>query len=365
MLSGVETILLLQNPAGGRGSLRRVLEQSGWRVQHAMESIEALEMVRGGRVDLVLLHMPALETIDMDLPNVMRQVCVDTYLPVMIMAEDPAQQQRCLLLDSGADDVVSEAMHLPELTARIRSLLRIKRLHDCLAQSRQSLQHSLRRERRLLEKLRRDNAHLQDLASTDPLTRVRNVRSFDCVLEQEFKVARRYNHPLSLLMLDVDHFKQVNDTHGHPSGDCVLKELAAILRRNVRDADAVARTGGEEFSIVLPRSDRQQAWRMARRIRDEVSANQFVVYGRRIHVTVSIGTASYPCDAEITSPQMLVYFADKALLRAKNSGRDRAVAFHDLDVALRRQLRLEHAAMEGDPDLPTSAMPEPVPLEND
>jgi two-component system cell cycle response regulator len=130
----------------------------------------------------------------------------------------------------------------------------VKDLHDKLAASRLALQEALRRERKLLAKLRRDNAHLQALVTTDPLTHVQNRRSFRDILDHEFKMARRYNQPLGLLALDVDHFKVVNDSHGHPSGDYVLKELAVILTRSVRESDVVARTGGEEFCVLLPKA---------------------------------------------------------------------------------------------------------------
>jgi diguanylate cyclase len=147
-------------------------------------------------------------------------------------------------------------------------------------------------------------------------------------------------------MLDVDHFKIVNDTHGHPSGDYVLKELAVILKNSVRDSDVVARTGGEEFSVILPKADREQAAQFAERIRCETSQREFDVYGKKIHVTISIGFATYPLDAEITDAEMLVYFADQALLHAKESGRDRVVPFGELDLVVRRRLRRQHLQMK-------------------
>ncbi|MDY6913263.1 MAG: GGDEF domain-containing protein, partial [Planctomycetota bacterium] len=229
-----------------------------------------------------------------------------------------------------------------ELSARIRAQLRLKELNENLAASRAALQQSLRRERELLAKLRRDNAHLRVLATTDPLTHAQNVRAFQDILVHSFRVAKRYGQTLSLLMMDADHFKLINDSFGHPSGDYVLKELAVIFTQSVRESDVVARIGGEEFAVILPDADNEQAAAFAERIRAEVYARKFIVFKKHIHVTISIGSATYPSDAEITDPEMLMYFADQALLYAKEAGRDRVVRVCDLDMSVRRRMRHQY-----------------------
>jgi len=321
------------------------LTLAGWTARNVDAPVEVLAAVRVGEVDLVLLDMSVNASVDMDLPNVLRRVSPFPYLPVMILADVVGEDRRCDLLDSGADDIVSDGTPGGELVARAGALLRLKGLNDELAASRADLAEALTRERQLLAKLRRDNAELRLLCTTDPLTRVQNVRSFHNLLEHEFKIARRYNQSLSLLMLDLDHFKVVNDTHGHPSGDYVLKELAVILEQSVRQSDVVGRTGGEEFSILLPKADRKKAAQFARRIRKEVRARQFAVYGRTISVTVSIGVATCPADAEITEADMFLYCADQALLIAKESGRDRVVAYGDLPGVVRQRLARQYAEM--------------------
>lgn len=336
-------ILLMSKNSPLSAHQRDHLYRSGWRIVHVRDPVETFAAVKSGDVDLVLLHLPVDETIDMDLPNVLRRIAPSEYLPVMVVVADDAEQQRCRYLDSGADDVISEDTSPAEMIARARALLRIKELHDQLTTSRRALQKSLRRERELLGKLRRDNAHLQALCTTDPLTHVENVRSFREILRHEFNTARRYGQPISLLMLDVDHFKVVNDTHGHPSGDYVLKELAVIFKRSIRDSDVVARTGGEEFSVILPKANRRQAARFAERIRREARVRKFNVYGEDIHVTISIGSATYPDDPEIVEPEMLVYLADQALLEAKEGGRNRVIALHELSMPTRRRLRAQYA----------------------
>ena len=319
---------------------------AGWQVVRAIDQIDVLCAAKSQAIDLVLLHMPVDDMVDMDLPNVLRDVSPAEYLPVIIIAGDTAEEQRCRFLDSGADDVFRQTISPAEMVARIGALLRIKDLHDKLSASRGALQRALHRERKLMAKLKRDNAQLQALCTTDPLTHVQNVRSFQDILEHEFRIAKRYTQPLSLLMLDVDHFKVVNDTHGHPSGDYVLKELAVILTQSVRESDVVSRTGGEEFSVVLPKADRRQANQFAERIRREVCARDFIVYGQHIHVTTSLGIATFPTDAEITDPDMLVYSADQALLVAKDAGRDRVVPFCNLDPAVRQRLKRQRMQMQ-------------------
>ena len=332
-------ILFMAEPHSRAAQRRPVLREAGWNVLPAVEYIEALAAVRSQRVDLVLLDLPADDAVATDFANILRGVAPAAYLPVIIMADSAADRQRCRFLNAGADDVVCLKTSPSELVARVGAMLRVKQLHDELALSRAELAEALRRERKLMAKLRRDNANLQTLVTTDPLTHVENRRSFQDILAHEFSVARRYNHPLSLLALDVDHFKMVNDCHGHPSGDYVLKEFAVILKRTVRDSDVVARTGGEEFAILLPKAGAAEAMHLARRVRQAVAERCFSAYGRTIRVTTSVGLASYPSDAEITEPDILVYLADQALLTAKETGRDRVVALCEIPMPVRNRWR--------------------------
>lgn len=291
-----------------------------------------------GGADVLILYDERTVPIPAELIERIQTAAGDVYIPIIVLSSGSDEGRYCRYLDMGADEVLPKTVSMASLEARLRALLRIKVQHDELRLSRRSLNASLRQERAILRQLKRDNAHLLTLSTTDPLTHLQNIRYFNSFLEKTFKIARRYNRPLSLLAFDLDHFKMVNDDYGHPSGDYVLKELAVILKRGVRDSDVVARTGGEEFSIILPDAGREQARRFAQRIRQAVKRRRFVVLGRTIHVTVSVGSASYPADAEITSIDMMVYLADQALLRAKRLGRDRYVAFGQLDPVMRCEL---------------------------
>jgi diguanylate cyclase (GGDEF)-like protein len=138
----------------------------------------------------------------------------------------------------------------------------------------------------------------------------------------EFSRVGRYQESFSLLMIDIDDFKKVNDEHGHPAGDAVLKEMARIIKETVRTVDVVGRYGGEEFVAVLPHTPHDEALETAERVRRRIREHVFLAGDRKAHVTVSVGVASYP-SASVDSPSTLIREADKALYRAKEAGRDR------------------------------------------
>ena len=131
----------------------------------------------------------------------------------------------------------------------------------------------------------------------------------------------RYAAGLSLLMLDIDHFKRVNDEHGHPAGDAVLTEMARLLKETLRTVDSVGRYGGEEFVVILPHTSPEEAQATGERIRQQGGEPRFRVGPKPLNVTVSVGVASYPT-ANVDSPESLVREADRALYRAKEAGRN-------------------------------------------
>jgi diguanylate cyclase (GGDEF)-like protein len=164
-----------------------------------------------------------------------------------------------------------------------------------------------------------------DMASRDGLTGLLNHRRSQELLREEFTRAQRYHRSLAVLMVDVDSFKMFNDTYGHPQGDILLTTVARILRRCVRTVDHVGRYGGEEFVILLPETNREEACALAERIRNVVYEEEFPTgNGGAVHKTVSIGVAAYPEDA--CTAAELVQIADNALYRAKRSGRNRVLA---------------------------------------
>ncbi len=166
-------------------------------------------------------------------------------------------------------------------------------------------------------------SELRETSVTDGLTGLRNHRYFQDRLGQELTRAGRYGNKLALLLLDIDHFKQVNDTHGHPAGDAVLAALARVLEANIREVDFVARYGGEEFAVVLIEANREDAELVATRLLREVRSLEIALPTGQLSVTISLGVALYPDHA--AGKQALVDRADEALYQAKHSGRDRFV----------------------------------------
>jgi len=174
----------------------------------------------------------------------------------------------------------------------------------------------------LLENTRAENTRLEVLAHTDPLTQVLNRRALTVRLVSEMDRARRYDAVLSMLMVDLDHFKAINDTHGHLVGDDTLRELAQLLQESVRSVDFVARYGGEEFVVVLPETKLEGAVKFADRMRERIAGTPFVREHGGVHITASIGVASYP-KGDVHTVDDLFARADEALYRAKSEGRNR------------------------------------------
>ena len=167
--------------------------------------------------------------------------------------------------------------------------------------------------------------NLYESATRDPLTRTINKRGFEEALVKEFAFARRHKRALSLLVFDLDHFKRVNDTHGHPAGDYVLRRLGEVVGTSIRSEDVFARIGGEEFAVLLRDIGRDSALACAARMRARVEECVFETGGVRIPVTISIGVATMQLDVHADGPA-LVASADRALYEAKRTGRNRVVA---------------------------------------
>jgi two-component system cell cycle response regulator len=170
-----------------------------------------------------------------------------------------------------------------------------------------------------------ERTRLEKLAITDYLTGIYNVRYFQHRIIEEFTRAERHRIPISCLMIDIDHFKKINDTHGHKAGDLVLKEFAQQLRQLTRKSDVLARYGGEEFVIMLPQTAIQGAIAEAERIRRAITSHKFKGLGRT-YLTVSIGIAAFP-NARIRTYDELISAADDSLYEAKKNGRDRVAIF--------------------------------------
>lgn len=197
---------------------------------------------------------------------------------------------------------------------RLRSSMQVRQMHNKLAAA----------ERVIREQEERMQSYKTE-ARTDGLTGLPNRRAFDTILSRRVGERQRRKAPVSLLIIDIDHFKELNDQYGHQAGDAVLRGLSGILSSAMRDSDVVARIGGEEFGAILSHASLDDARAVSERLRASVAKNEFMVHGGKLHLTVSIGAAEVlPSE----SAELIYKRADSALYRAKETGRNRVVV-HD------------------------------------
>jgi diguanylate cyclase (GGDEF)-like protein len=210
-------------------------------------------------------------------------------------------------LESGADDYLSKPYNEVELNARIYASLRTKALQDELKEKNRQLEGLLSR--------------VEYLAITDPLTDLFNRRRFETVVEKEFKKSKRYNAPLSCMMIDIDKFKSINDDYGHQTGDSVLKDLGHIIKHTIREVDTPARWGGEEFIVLCSQTKKEDALHGAKRLMNRIADHKFAELPER-GITISVGIAGIP-DETIETSENLIHNADLAMYDAKVNGRNR------------------------------------------
>ncbi len=285
----------------------RSLEQSGYAVLWVRDGMSAIRAVKTRAFDVIILDYVLPDVDGNRLSGWLKQEEKTRHIPIIMLTSMDATAQKVRSLEAGADDYLVKPCDAVELNARVYAALRTKKLRDELARKNDELQALL--------------AKVQMLSVTDPLTGLFNRRRFEEALTSEFKRAVRYRAPLSCLMLDIDHFKKVNDTCGHAAGDTVLREVARLIKQCVRDVDTVSRWGGEEFSVLAPLTTMQDALVPARRILAAVAGHSMTDAGGR-GVTLSIGVADLSVPG-VDAPDALIRAADKALYEAKEKGRNR------------------------------------------
>ena len=294
------------------------LSSRGYIVVTATNGQEALERVHGEAPHLILcdVMMPVIDGFE-----VSRRIKNDASLPfipiILVTAKDTAEDI-VEGLEAGADDYISKPYNFKELEARVRAMLRIKRLQDELDQKNRELEDA--------------NKRLRKLSITDGLTGLFNHRHVHELLRDEWERSLRGGEPVGVAMLDLDRFKSINDTYGHPTGDVVLYETARIIREAAREIDMVGRYGGEEFIAILPNTDEEAAATFAERVRTAVEAHLFRDEANEIRMTVSCGVASAPSEG-VDSPEGLLKQADEALYLAKTSGRNRVIRSSEMPAA--------------------------------
>ena len=320
--TAAQTLLVADDDRAVLSQIQRGLDGHGYRFVEAADGSEVLTALRVERPDLLLMdvEMPGLGGVEVCRIVKANQGHGFGFLPVILMTARRTHS-KVEGLELGADDYLIKPFDMLELSARVKSMLRLKSLQDALLEKNRELD----RANRELEERRRE---LLQLSRTDGLTGLANRRHFDERLVTEFSRAQRYRAPLACLMLDLDHFKRVNDQWGHGFGDVVLRQVAEVARRAVRDVDLVARYGGEELVALLPETGLAEAVLVGERVRAGVEGLRLSARGdgraTAVHCTASVGVAAYPGPG-IDSAAGLVAAADACLYSAKEGGRNRVV----------------------------------------
>jgi two-component system cell cycle response regulator len=303
----LSTILIIDDSDAHRAEIRTALEEAGdfASILEASDGLVGLKVLLNEQIDVVLcdLELPGLD--GEKLLRVKDSEGGGAPIPFLFVTASEDRDRITRLLEDGASDVVKKPFHAPDLVARLRLHLKIKQLQ---------------------EELMVKNRRLEYLSSTDEVTGLKTRRYVKEVLEVEFNRAQRYGQALSILMADLDHFKNVNDGYGHPAGDAVLRGTADRLNELLRGTDVAGRYGGEEFILILAHNSVEGAEVAAERWRKAIGSKPFKLPdGTEIPVTVSIGVATY--SEAIGSAEQLISAADTALYMAKENGRNRVEVF--------------------------------------
>jgi diguanylate cyclase (GGDEF)-like protein len=297
--SRTSSILVVEDDANVRTLLRGCLERNGYEVATAGTLAEARRRLERSDCGLVILDRRLPDGDGVTLCPAIRATQPHSY--ILMLTGEATAEAKIEGFESGVDDYVTKPFQIDELLARIRAGIRIVEL-----------------QKELLASSRRYEA----LSLTDSLTSLRNRRAFDQEFESRFDHARRYERSLSVVIIDLDYFKSINDQFGHSAGDGVLRGIAQILDHGTRRSDFVARIGGEEFAVLLPETSLFEALHFAEKIRSTVMTATIRTEAATHQVTVSIGVANVP-HSSVTTPQEFFNAADQALYRAKARGRNR------------------------------------------
>lgn len=306
-------VLIADDSAMSRKLLRATLERWHYQVVEAQDGEAAWEILKER-------DAPHLAVLDWVMPGVtgpevcrrVREHRQEPYTYILLLTSKNTKEETVEGMEAGADDYIVKPYHEHELQVRLRAGKRIIELQNELLNAREEL-----RER----------------AAKDLLTLLPNRSSIVDGLQREMERCHRDERTVGLILLDLDHFKAVNDSLGHFGGDVVLRETANCLRSNMRNYDLVGRYGGEEFLIVLPNSDLAQTAVQAERIRTRLSELKLFVDGRELNITASFGVTV--SDGAERLPDQLIRVADEALYRAKKAGRNCVAALAIEESALR------------------------------
>ncbi len=301
-------ILVVEDDPIARAILSASLKKDGYQVDVASNGQAAIDKYSEDFFPVIITDWLMPEMDGIELCRMIRSMNIDRYIYIIFVTSQDSREDVIKGLDAGADDYIIKPIHHSELRARIKSACRILDLET---------------------KLKNSLAKSHELAIHDPLTGAFNRVYMDQQLRLELIRCERYHRPLSVIMCDLDHFKAVNDTHGHLAGDEVLKSCVESIMSSLRKGiDWVARYGGEEFVVVLPETGQAVIDALAERLRLKIASTPVDVNGFEINVTASFGAATLvPSFTESRRTiEQILKVADSCLYQAKDNGRNQAVS---------------------------------------
>lgn len=312
-------ILLVDDDRAVLMILKMLLDNAGHTVAVARNGVEALGMVKDFMPQVIMTDWIMPEMDGIEFCKALRRNPVWRNIYVFMLTAQESTDRLVEAFEAGANDYMTKPINPKVLGARLSAGQRVVQLQEELEYERQQLQA-------FSSELAASNQRYQRLALTDVLTELPNRRFANDHLERQWALTLRNNSPLSCMMVDIDYFKQVNDTYGHKVGDDALKQVAGVMQLSVRKQDVVCRLGGEEFLVICPDVQAESVFRYAERLRQSVAKLEIndPVSGKTFKLTISIGAASK--SPAITTHEMLLQLADKRLYAAKERGRNCTVA---------------------------------------
>ncbi|RMF92620.1 MAG: diguanylate cyclase [Candidatus Schekmanbacteria bacterium] len=299
-------ILVIDDEEVMRCMLNDVLTDEGFDVELASNGFEGIGKIKSNNYDLIITDIVMPELDGMEVLKKAKEISPNS--DVLVMTGYASVETAVKSMRLGATDYIVKPFNIEQIQIVVQRTI----------------------EKRQLQRKAEEGEFYRELSQIDGLTEVYNHRFFHQLLEAEINRCKRYNRPVSVLMLDIDYFKEYNDANGHPAGDILLKQMAWLLTKSCRDCDYVARYGGDEFCVIFPETDEKESFTIVKRLRDVISETHFdrqevLPQGK---VTVSMGLASFPKNA--TDKKSLIECADKALYAAKKKGKNLLVLSSDI-----------------------------------
>jgi len=269
---------------------------------------QAITLVENFKPDLILLDVMMPEMNGFETCRLIKNNDKNFYIPIILVTALNEVEDKIKGIEAGADDFITKPVNKHELLSRVKSLLRIKSLHDELQEK--------------IVQLEDAKETLRELAIKDGLTNLFNHRYFKDSIQNEIERAKRNQTQFSLIMFDIDFFKNYNDTNGHLAGDDVLRIIADLVRKNIRSIDVAARYGGEEFALIFPETDKTAAKIVANKIKNLIDGYKFYNETSQPNgkISISVGVATYPLNG--SKMEELIDCADRRLYIAKAKGKN-------------------------------------------